>query len=141
MEIKPPNESATISGRACGLPLGTLSDDDMRRAYYYTLFPSMMLSIHPDYAVWYSVQPTGPESCKVRCEWMVNPDSPAAPSYNIADAEEFWDKTNRQDWHICEQSQAGVRSRVYAPGPYSPRESVPAAWDREYLRVMNHNGA
>ena len=23
---------------------------------------------------------------------MVNPDSPAAPNYNIADAEEFWDK-------------------------------------------------
>jgi len=54
----------------------------------------------------------------------------------IADAEEFWDRTNRQDWHICEQSQLGVMSRMYTPGPYSPRESVPAAWDREYLRVM-----
>jgi Rieske 2Fe-2S family protein len=139
MEIKAPNESATISGRACGLPLGKLSAEDMRRAYYYTLFPSMMLSIHSDYAVWYSVQPVTAESCRVRCEWMVNPDSPTWPGYNIADAEEFWDKTNRQDWNICEQSQAGVRSRVYAPGPYSPRESVPAAWDREYLRVMNEN--
>ena len=48
----------------------------------------------------------------------------------------IWDLTNKQDWHICEQSQLGVSSRVYAPGPYSPRESVPAAWDREYLRVM-----
>lgn len=137
MEIKAQYESATTSGRACGLPLGSLSTDDMRRAYYYTLFPSMMLSIHSDYAVYYMVEPTGAESCHVRCEWMVNPDSPASPGYNIADAEEFWDKTNRQDWNICEQSQVGVRSRVYAPGPYSPRESVPAAWDREYLRVMN----
>jgi len=34
------------------------------------------------------------------------------------------------------QKTSGEISRRYAPGPYSPRESVPAAWDREYLRVM-----
>jgi Rieske 2Fe-2S family protein len=44
--------------------------------------------------------------------------------------------TNRQDWHVCELSQLGIASRHYTPGPYSPRESVPAAFDREYLRVM-----
>jgi Rieske 2Fe-2S family protein len=139
MEIKAPHESATISGRSCALPLGSLPEQDRNRAYYYTLFPTMMLSIHPDYAVFYTVLPTGAQQSRVRCEWMVNPAAPSAPGYNIADAEEFWDKTNRQDWHICEQSQAGVRSRVYAPGPYSPRESVPAAWDREYLRVMQES--
>jgi Rieske 2Fe-2S family protein len=63
------------------------------------------------------------------------------PGYNIADAEEFWDRTNRQDWDICERSQAGVSSRAYTPGPYSPRESMPAAWDREYLRVMQATAA
>ena len=67
---------------------------------------------------------------------MVHPDCPASPGYDITDAEEFWDLTNRQDWHICEQSQLGVASRAYQPGPYSPRESIPAAWDRDYLRVM-----
>ena len=67
---------------------------------------------------------------------MVHPDAPAAAGYNIQDAEEFWDRTNRQDWHICEQSQLGISSRVYAPGPYSPRESIPAAWDRTYLRAF-----
>ncbi len=136
MEIKAPHESATISGRSCALPLGTLSGADTTRAYYYTLFPSAMLSLHPDYAVWYSVQPIAADRSKVRCEWMVNPAAPTAPGYNIADAEEFWDRTNRQDWDICERSQAGVSSRAYSPGPYSPRESIPAAWDREYLRVM-----
>ena len=34
------------------------------------------------------------------------------------------------------QSQLGLSSRRYSPGPYSPRESIPAAWDREYLRLM-----
>jgi Rieske 2Fe-2S family protein len=71
---------------------------------------------------------------------MVHPDAPTAPGYNIQDAEEFWDKTNRQDWHICERSQLGVSSRAYVPGPYSPRESIPAAWDRTYLRALGHEG-
>ncbi|HYR30643.1 MAG TPA: aromatic ring-hydroxylating dioxygenase subunit alpha [Gemmatimonadales bacterium] len=138
MEIKAPNESATLTGRACGLPLGDLPDADRRRAFYYALFPTTMLSLHPDYAVFYTVWPKAPMESRVVCEWMVHPDSPASPGYNIGDAEEFWDRTNRQDWHICEQSQLGVSSRMYQPGPYSPRESIPAAWDREYLRVMGH---
>ena len=54
--------------------------------------------------------------------------------YNPEDAVAFWDMTNKQDWHVCELSQQGIASRVYEPGPYSPRESIPAAWDREYLR-------
>jgi Rieske 2Fe-2S family protein len=96
----------------------------------------MMLSLHPDYASYYMVRPLSPGTSRVVCEWMVHPEAPKAASYNIGDAEEFWDRTNRQDWHICEQSQLGISSRAYAPGPYSPRESIPAAWDREYLRVM-----
>ncbi|HEY3280392.1 MAG TPA: aromatic ring-hydroxylating dioxygenase subunit alpha [Gemmatimonadales bacterium] len=136
MEIKAPNESATLTGRACGLPLGDLPEQDRRRAYYYSLFPTMMLSLHPDYAVFYTVWPLGPMASRVVCEWMVHPDSPASPGYNIQDAEEFWDRTNRQDWHICEQSQLGIKSRAYVPGPYSPRESIPAAWDRAYLQTM-----
>ncbi|MGH7937428.1 MAG: SRPBCC family protein, partial [Bryobacteraceae bacterium] len=43
----------------------------------------------------------------------------------------------RQDWHVCELSQQGISSRAYTPGPYSPRESIPAAWDREYLRYVD----
>ena len=96
----------------------------------------MMWSLHPDYAVVYTVWPVSATASRGVCEWMVHPDAPAAPGYNIKDAEEFWDVTNRQDWHICELSQAGIRSRVYQPGPYSPRESIPAAWDLEYLKTM-----
>jgi glycine betaine catabolism A len=137
MEIMPPNESATMSGRACGLPLAELSGGDRNRAWYYTLFPTMMLSVHPDYAVFYTVQPVSPAESVVSCEWMVHPGSPTSDGYNIEDAEEFWDRTNRQDWDICERSQLGVSSSRYEPGPYSPRESIPAAWDREYLRAMS----
>ena len=43
---------------------------------------------------------------------------------------------NRQDWKVCELSQAGISSRACCPGMYSPRESIPAAGDRECLRAL-----
>ncbi|HEU5185358.1 MAG TPA: aromatic ring-hydroxylating dioxygenase subunit alpha [Gemmatimonadaceae bacterium] len=137
MEIAPPHASATISGRMCGLPIGNLPDDDQRRAYYYSLFPSMMLSIHPDYVVYYMVWPRSPGETHIVSEWMFHPETIRRPDFDPSDAVEFWDVTNTQDWHICEQSHLGIASRAYVPGPYSPRESVPAAWDREYLARMS----
>jgi Rieske 2Fe-2S family protein len=44
--------------------------------------------------------------------------------------------TNKQDWHICEQSQLGVESRAYTPGPYSRRESLSVQFDREVMRAL-----
>jgi Rieske 2Fe-2S family protein len=137
MEIKAPNLSATMSGRACGLPIATdVPADDRRRAYYYTLMPNLLLSIHPDYVNYYLVHPVAVDRTRVESEWLFHPKTLEDPANNIRDAIEFWDLTNRQDWDIVAQSQLGVASRRYTPGPFSPRESIPAAWDREYLRLM-----
>jgi Rieske 2Fe-2S family protein len=137
MEIAAPNESATMSGRACGRLLHpALPADEQRRAYYYSLMPNMLLSIHPDYANYYVVTPLAADRTLVESEWMFNAEGASDPGFDPDDAIRFWDVTNRQDWHIVEQSQFGISSRRYSPGPYSPRESIPAAWDREYLREM-----
>lgn len=137
MEIKPPNLSATMSGRACGRVVsGALPEEDRSRGYYYTLLPNLLLSLHPDYVNYYTITPIAVDRTRVESEWLFHPDTVADPENNIRDAIEFWDLTNRQDWDIVEQSQLGIASRRYEPGPYSPRESMPAAWDREYLRRM-----
>jgi Rieske 2Fe-2S family protein len=138
MEITQPNESATLSGKACGrLVNPTLGDDDRRRAFYYTLMPNLMVSIHPDYVNYYLLTPVSVDQTRVESEWMFHPSNEGDPSFNPQDAIAFWEVTNRQDWDICEQSQLGVSSRRYEPGPYSPRESMPAAWDRFYLGMMD----
>jgi glycine betaine catabolism A len=138
MEITPPNESATMSGKACGrLVSPTLGEDDRHRAFYYTLMPNLMLSIHPDYVNYYLVTPVSVDHTRVESEWMFHPSNESDPSsFHPQDAIAFWDVTNRQDWDICERSQLGVSSRRYEPGPYSPRESMPAAWDRFYLAML-----
>jgi Rieske 2Fe-2S family protein len=137
MEIKAPNQSATLSGRACGrLVSESLVGDDTKRAFYYTLMPNLMLSLHPDYVNFYLLTPVAVDRTIVESEWMFNPTNDGDPAFNPKDAIEFWDVTNRQDWDICERSQLGIFSRRYQPGPYSPRESIPAAWDAAYLQMM-----
>ena len=137
MEITPPNESATMSGRACGRVISDKLDAaNQRRAYYYTLMPNLMLSIHPDYVNYYLVEPIDAWHTRVESEWLFHPETLADAGSNVPDAVEFWDVTNRQDWDIVERSQRGISSSRYQPGPYSPRESIPAAWDRAYLEIM-----
>ena len=137
MEIKAPNQSCTMSGKAAGRVVSeSVPEEDRHRGYYYTLMPNLLLSLHPDYVNYYLIHPVTPDHTVVESEWLFHPDTLAAADNNIRDGIEFWDLTNRQDWDIVEQSQLGIASRRYQPGPYSPRESIPAAWDREYLRWM-----
>ena len=57
--------------------------------------------------------------------------------YNPQAAVDFWNRTNEQDWGICEQSYLGIQSRKYSPGPYSGQESLLAAYDKYYLSELN----
>ena len=129
--------SMTMSGRACGIPVSDdLDADDLRRVYYYSIFPNMLLSLHPDYVMFHTMWPDGPRRTRITCEWLFNPDTLTDDSCDPDDGVRFWDMTNRQDWHICEQSQLGVASPAYTPGPYSPRESLSVAFDREVLKAL-----
>ena len=128
--------SLTMSGKACACPVGEIRGEDHHRVFYYSIFPNLLLSLHPDYVMVHQVWPQSPGRTLIQCDWYFHPEAAGVtdPGYNPEDAIAFWDMTNKQDWHVCELSQQGIASRVYRPGPYSPRESIPAAWDREYLR-------
>ena len=131
-------ESLTMTGRCCGVSVGDLPPEDRRRVYYYALIPNMLLSLHPDYVMFHTLWPEAPDRTRVECSWLFHPDTLTDSRFNPDDGVEFWDITNRQDWHICERSQLGVSSRAYRPGPYSRREALPAQFDREVLRALGH---
>ncbi len=142
-------KSLTMSGNACALPiragnreLATASpsgggpDHEPQIVFYYSIFPNMLLSIHPEYVMVHQLWPQSPERTLILCDWFFHPQAFERKDFNPDDAIEFWDMTNKQDWHMCELSQLGIASRAYEPGPYSSRESIPAAWDEYYLNVM-----
>lgn len=130
--------SLTMSGLSCARPVGDMKAEDQSRIFYYSIFPNLLLSLHPDYVMVHLLWPQTPGETVIWCDWYFHPEVTGETdnSYNPNDGIEFWDMTNRQDWHVCELSQQGITSKCYRPGPYSARESIPAAWDRYYLSVM-----
>jgi Rieske 2Fe-2S family protein len=136
-----PGKSLTMSGNACALQIDQKHEKEheqegKNRVWYYSIFPNMLLSLHPEYAMVHQLWPQSPDRTLIVCDWFFHPDAFNRPDFNPDDAIEFWDMTNKQDWHVCELSQQGIASRAYAPGPYSSRESIPAAWDEYYLHQM-----
>ncbi|HMF45112.1 MAG TPA: aromatic ring-hydroxylating dioxygenase subunit alpha [Candidatus Udaeobacter sp.] len=130
------DKSLTMSGNACALPVGNFGDEDFRFVFYYSIFPNILLSLHPDYVMVHQLEPQSPDRTLIFCDWFFNPEASKRDDFNPNDAIEFWDMINKQDWHVCELSQKGISSRAYEPGPYSARESIPAAWDEYYLRQV-----
>lgn len=141
MTIRQPGGSMSKSGRACAPLVGDLAGEDLKRVYYYSIFPNLLLSLHHDYVMYHTIWPEGPNRTRIECSWLFHPSAASEQGFNPDDGIDFWDMTNRQDWRICEQSQLGVASTAYTPGPYSPRDSISAAFDREYLRVMGRSEA
>ena len=98
----------------------------------------MLLSLHPDYVLCHTLWPQGARRTHIICEWLFDPDAIAQPDFDPSGAVEFWDMTNRQDWHVCELSQLGLGSRAYTPGPTLPPKACPllligkccGRWDR-----------
>jgi Rieske 2Fe-2S family protein len=131
--------SMTIGGKRCAPLLPGLSDGDRGHVLYYTLFPSMFLSLHPDYVLVHRSAPLGRTTTRIVCDWFFHPEAAAALDFDPQPAIEFWDLTNRQDWQLCAETQRGVTSRAYRPGPYSDLESQLTAFDREYLSSLGRS--
>ena len=130
MDLRPGVETLSVDGVCRRAFLPGLSPDDRRRVYYYAIFPNMLLSLHPDYMMVHTLWPVAPDRTINICEWHFQPSEMVREGFSAADAVDFWDMTNRQDWHVCELSQAGIASRAYTPGPYSNREDLLYAFDR-----------
>jgi phenylpropionate dioxygenase-like ring-hydroxylating dioxygenase large terminal subunit len=102
---------------------------DERRIVYYLVWPTLFLSLHPDYLLVHRLTPDGPERTRIACDWLFDPDTMAGPDFDPTDAIEFWDITNRQDWHVCELQQRGTASRSWVAGRYSNQEPSVHAFD------------
>ncbi len=116
--------------------LPNLIGDAERRAYYYTIFPSLLLSLHGDYAMLHTVEPLDVHRTRITCTWLFAEDDMARVDFDANAVVAFWDLTNRQDWDVSELTQLGVASRAYTPGPYARSEGLLDAFDRHYLSTM-----
>lgn len=133
MELRPEVRTLSLAedhDRGCFVHL---SETDRRRVYYYAILPNMLLNLHPDYMVTYTLWPRAADFTQVVCEWHFHPSQIRQPGFDASGAIEFWDVTNRQDWELSDLAQLGIASRGYQPGPFSNREELLHAFDRWLL--------
>jgi glycine betaine catabolism A len=135
-ELRKHGMSLTTTGSTIRPPIDGVDGADLDRVFYYTIFPSLLLSLHPDYVMVHYAKPLAADRTEIVCAWLFDPRTMDAPNFDPSDAVEFWDLTNRQDWHVNELTQLGLSSRAYTPGPYSNAEGLLSAFDRYYLSAI-----
>ncbi len=140
MDLSKTRGSMTMNGEAAAPPICNVSGDDLQRIYYYSIFPSMLLTPHPDYVMFHHITPVGTEKIINLCFWLFRPEVINDPNAQagINSAVEFWDLTNKQDWMVCEQMQIGTRSHRFDRGYYSGREDILHQLDQEVLKALGH---
>jgi Rieske 2Fe-2S family protein len=102
-----------------------------------TVFPNFWQHTNCDFAAAARLTPIGPAETHVRGYWLIDGKAVEGKDYTLDRLLPIWDITNRQDWKICEDQQAGVSSPGYRPGPYSTlRERNVAHFDDWYIGEM-----
>ena len=131
MELAGDAETMALhGGQRGGRPaLPGMTEQDERRIVYYLVWPLTFLSLHPDYVLVHRLQPLAPDRTRIVCDWLFEPATIARGDFDATDAIEFWDLTNRQDWHVCELQQQGTASRSWHAGRYSNQEPSVHAFD------------
>jgi len=47
--------------------------DDDGLVFYYSIFPNMLLSLHPEYVMVHQLRPKSPERTLIVCDWFFHP--------------------------------------------------------------------
>jgi Rieske 2Fe-2S family protein len=122
MGFKEGVETLSADGKRRRAVLPGLGERERAVVNYFAIYPNFLLTLHPDYMMTITIWPVDAGHTRLVAEWHFHPAEIARPDFVFEDAIEFWDRTNREDWAISEQSYLGIRSRGYQPGPYSERE-------------------
>ena len=122
MDLMPHAETMSLTGESGGAPIPDLGDERSRQVFYFGLFPNLLISPHPDYVMTHRLEPVAPDLTRIECQWLFPREAIEMQGFDPAYAVEFWDITNKQDWHACESVQRGAASRGYRSGPLALEE-------------------
>jgi Rieske 2Fe-2S family protein len=134
MVLKPHAVTMSLDGSSNGVGFRAVDDEMARHVWYLTLFPNLLLSMHPDYVMTHRVVPLSPDRTSIECAWLFAPESLQHEGFDPSYAVDFWDITNREDWAACESVMRGVRRRGYRPGPLSRWETTVY----QFLAMIGH---
>src|SRR5262249_23598837 len=91
-------------------------------AYYWWVFPNLMINLYSGVMDTNLVLPLGPERCRVIFNWFFPVD---ADEFFVRQSMAVSHEVQVEDVAICEDVQRGLRSSVFEAGRYSVRREAP----------------
>ncbi|MDQ4127715.1 MAG: aromatic ring-hydroxylating dioxygenase subunit alpha [Actinomycetota bacterium] len=113
--------------------MGELTDPRTGSLRIITL-PNLWAHANCDYAMTTRLLPVSPGLTRVEVCFLVREDAVEGVDYDPERVAAVWKTTCEQDWELCENNFAGIKSVAYEPGPFSEvTESSVEAFLRWYL--------
>jgi glycine betaine catabolism A len=112
----------TATGTSERAPLPGLTDQERTRHKGELAYPNLMLSASADHVAAFVLSPVAVDRTRVVCSLLFAAGEVCGDRFDPADARDFWDLVNRQDWAVCESVQRGMSSRSYVHGWFAPME-------------------
>ncbi len=103
-------------------PAPGLSPSDAVSGRHVALFPNVMISLLPNHACTFLLEPLGPGRTRERIAWSL-PHEPDAAAF--AELRKFWVDVNNEDIDICQRAQRGIAKGRFEGGRLSPRFEEP----------------
>lgn len=110
--VRPKTEPTAAAERVYG-------DPGQQEALYYWVFPNLMLNLYPENLQVNLVVPLSHEKTLTIFEWYYRDANSPAVRERMQRAVEFSHQVQKEDIHLCEAVQRGLRSSTYDRGRYS----------------------
>jgi Rieske 2Fe-2S family protein len=122
----------TRSGTTTRRAFPGLNADEQVRHKGELGYPNLFLSLACDHVAAFILRPRAADLTDITCHFLFEQHEMAKASFDAADAVEFWDLVNRQDWTVCESVQDGIKARVHDHGYFAPMED----WNLDIRRYV-----
>ncbi len=108
----------SMDGRLVAPLMGDLTDP-RTGSLRIIMLPNFWAHADCDHAMTTRLTPVRPDLTRVDVCFLVRKDAIEGADYDLSRVTHVWRATSEQDWELCENNYAGIRSLAYEPGPYS----------------------
>jgi Rieske 2Fe-2S family protein len=129
-------ESMTLDSKAaCRRLLGSFTEAGLGTLHLHVQ-PNAWCHFLSDHIMTFSVLPLDRQRTLVRTTWLVNAEAEEGKDYDLENLTRVWQATNEQDASFVAETQIGVSSPRYEPGPLESTEFMVGYFHRWYVERM-----
>jgi glycine betaine catabolism A len=129
-------ESMTLDSKAaCRRLLGSFTEAGLGTLHLHVQ-PNAWFHFLSDHIMTFCVLPLDRQRTLVRTTWLVHAEAQEGKDYHLENLTGVWDATNSQDAAFVAETQRGVSSPRYEPGPLSSTEFMVDLFHRWYDERM-----